>query len=373
MKTRMICSLACLLAMALPVVAWGGPPGQDAFSEDFMTNYYLEKDIGELPNFLKWVQSSKFLEQRPGLVGPASGFLAVILEDNPGQVGRLAKSVKFTGVAKRVVIRALWLSGNTDEIKKTFGEVPKQKHVGLKKGELGASLDLPTVWGAFLGSGDIAYVKKIIDFLEPTHNIEGDAEMQAKMRETAEESLYRNMFKHELVHRSIAKEAKSRTGEVRKKLKDMLTKVQKVTMAESDGDFTAELLLMDEVGMQEFAKPVDEVPRMSSMSTAKRGDVVGIKLVFAGIALKDDLNADVRYDLKILDPDGQIYDKSDVKDLEGLSRKVPTRFRIFDNLQVVAIKFEPKDKLGKYKILCALHDKVGKKSVKLEKEITLEK
>jgi len=143
-------------------------------------------------------------------------------------------------------------------------------------------------------------------------------------------------------------------------------------MAESDGDFTAELFLMDAAGIQEFAKPVDEAPRLSSMSATKRGDIVGIKLVFAGIALKDDLNADVRYDLKILDPEGKIYDKTDLKELEALQRKVPTRLRLFDNLQVVAIKFEPKDKAGEYRILCTVRDNVGKKQVKLEKKLTLE-
>jgi len=200
MHPRLICSLTCLATIAAPLAAWGNPPEQSPDPEAFMTHYYLEKNISELPTFLKSVESGKFLEQRPGLVGPVSGFLAVIFQDNPDEVARLAKSAKFTGMAKRVVIRALWLSGNTEELKSTFGEVPKKKHVGLNKGELGTSLDLPTVWGAFFGSGDIAYAKKVIDFLEPGHKIERDAERQAEMRASAAESLYRQMLSHELVH-----------------------------------------------------------------------------------------------------------------------------------------------------------------------------
>ena len=107
------------------------------------------------------------------------------------------------------------------------------------------------------------------------------------------------------------------------------------------------------------------------VSKAKRGDVLAIKIVFAGMDLTEDLNADVTYDLKILRPDGKIYDRTDLKNMEVLKTKLPTRFRVFDNRSFLKLRFEPQDKLGKYKIIAALHDNVGKKTIPLTTEIEL--
>ncbi len=47
--------------------------------------------------------------------------------------------------------------------------------------------------------------------------------------------------------------------------------------------------------------------------------------------------------------------------------KVPMRFRIFDNSTVEGIRFDPQDKLGKYKIIAEIHDNVGEKKIALTK------
>lgn len=372
---RSIHALLVLLMVSPAAVGHEEPPPAVVEFDDFMTNYYWKKDATELPRLLKSLQACEFLETHDSACVPFAAFLAVVFQDNPSQVTPWARAADFTGETRRMIQRAMWISGHADNIREVFGDMPKfarGKPVSLEEQPMKEAADLDSMWGAFLGSGDVAYVNKIIDVLDPKHKLDGDRTTRIAVRRSAEWSLRSNMMRHELVHRLIHDQAKTRTGGVRTKLEAMLKQVQKVRLRESEGDFTAQMYLMDEAGMQEFAKPVDQAPRLSSRSKARRGDVIGIKIVFAGIALSDDLKADVRYDLKILDPDVEIYDKTDLTDLEGLSQKVPTRFRLYDNLQVVAVKFEPNDKLGTYRVLATVYDKIGKRTVKLKELITLE-
>jgi hypothetical protein len=47
--------------------------------------------------------------------------------------------------------------------------------------------------------------------------------------------------------------------------------------------------------------------------------------------LAADLTADVSYDMKVLAPDGEVYDNADLKELEARRGKTPNRFTVFDN------------------------------------------
>ncbi len=109
----------------------------------------------------------------------------------------------------------------------------------------------------------------------------------------------------------------------------------------------------------------------NTLSKAKRGDTIAIKIIFAGLQLSDDFMADATYDLKILDPEGKIYDDLDTKNLEAVKAKTPVRTGVFDTRAYIKINFETKDKLGKYKIIAEIRDNVANKKIPLTEEIEL--
>jgi uncharacterized protein (UPF0297 family) len=374
MKTRLICALL-LFSVWSPTYAREDPPPESDEFYDFLTYYYLEKDTESVIKWLKQLQDSRTLEEHESAINPIVGFLSVIFSENPAKVERFAKSAAFSGKAKEAVQTALWFSGHAETIGEVFGETPtcaKAKRVGLKKWRIEDAGDLDMMWGAFLASGDVAYVRRVIDVLDKEHELSGDEIVASATRKSAEWPLQSNMMQHELVYRVVREEAETRSGGVKKKLRRMIAAAKPAgSLPEKNGGFSAMLLLMEEQRLAEFSKPTDAPLRLDPKKTAKRGDNIAIKIVFAGIELSEDLQADVEYDLKILDPDGKIYDETDLSGLKALSRKVPTRFRIFDNQDVVMIRFDPKDKAGTYKVIAKIRDKIADKTIPLKAEIEL--
>lgn len=374
MKFQVICTLLLFTVFAQAVHSKDPPPEYSKVKSIF-TYYYINKDIDELIKYLEFLEDSKMLDEKESAVAPTAAFLSIAFSDNPSQVTRLAKCDDFSGKTKEAVQIALWRSGHKQQIAEFFGETPafaKKKPTSLKKRRIEGPGDLDMMWGAFLASGDVSYVRRIIEVLEPKHPLSGDDEKDSVTRGAAEWSLKSNMIQHELVYRLIRAEAGSRTGSVKRSLQEMLASAKpRGSMPHMDGPLSADLFVMDDKELAEFDKPVDEAPRIGHKSTAKRGDIVGIKIVFAGIELADDLKADVVYDLKVLDPDGGLYDETDLKGLKALSGKIPTRFRVFNNMDLVKIRFEPKDKLGTYQISATIRDKVGDRAVSLERTIEL--
>jgi len=106
-------------------------------------------------------------------------------------------------------------------------------------------------------------------------------------------------------------------------------------------------------------------------STAKRGDIVGLKISFTGMSLTDDLRADVTYVVKVFAPDGSVSDGTDDKDEVALQGKVPLRFSGCDNQHVIAIRFEQRDPLGTDKIVALVKDNVGHHQVPLSGAVEL--
>jgi hypothetical protein len=371
--------LAACLAVSLPYVrADDEPPPESAQIDGLITYYYMDKDPADVVALLKLIQDGDVLAKHDSAAVPFGAFLATVFSNSPEQINSIAKSAKFTGHTRRLVQEALWQSGHAATVKEVFGESPGEfdaKPVSLKKRPIKGPDDLDMMWGAFLASGDTAYVKRIIPVLGRDHPLSGDPRLDEATRQAAEWSLESNMLQHELVYRLIRKEAKSRNGEVRQTLREILKSAKpnhKLSHASRDGNFHAALFIMEQEAMAEFQKPSDAPLKLASMSTARRGDIVGIKILFYGIELAADLSADVVYDLKVIEPGGGLYDDTDLKDLKALAGKVPTRFRFFNNAETVMLRFEPKDKLGTYQIMATIRDQIGGKSVALQGEITLE-
>ena len=349
---------------------------QDMQFTEWMTYYYIHKDISKVSEFLQWVQTTQMLEKHEGASQPTAAFLSIVFADNKSQLQSWLKDYAFTGKTREAIEYALWLSGNSELIEKLFKETPayiKSSPANLLKMPLKQPGDLDMMWGAFLASGNDQYVKKIVDVLDESTPLTGEKTLDMATRASADWSLGSNMMQHELVNRLIRKEITTRPDAVKKKLEAIVARNEKEAkpFPNRDGDFSAMMVITDESALKEYEKPSSEGLHFQEASKAKRGDILAIKIVFAGMELTNELMSDVTFDLQVLDPEGKIYDKTDLKALEALKARIPKRFSVFDNRSFIKIRFEPKDKLGKYQFVATIHDNVGKKSIPLKKEVEL--
>ncbi|MFO0971954.1 MAG: hypothetical protein U1A27_00745 [Phycisphaerae bacterium] len=350
-------------------------PKQQEFDSLFET-YYLNKNINDVIRLLKIAELDRLFDAHESAMAGMTGFLATVFTEEPGKIDRIVKSARFTGRTRKVIERALWMSGNAKKIKPLFGKLPdfaNEKPVALKDCPIKDPGDLDMMWGAFLASGDAAYAKRVLETLDESRELSGERRLDAAMRGAAEWSLRSFVLRHELVYRMAQRELKAQPQGVRKKLRKMLESIKMPKMEKSDGEFTAGLFILDDATLREFEKPRDAVLRLSNKTRARVGDIVAIKITFTGFELTDDLKALVQYDLKILDPDGGIYDETDLKNLEAYHGRTATRFTFLDNHTVTMLRFEDKDKPGTYRVRATIRDRIGKKSIALEQTITLEK
>lgn len=370
--------LAVLFAVCFAVLvpARGAAPFfDDNSASHWMTYYYVDKDVEHVGAFVHWLAAVDF-SKKANFTMPAAGFLAALFRDSPDKVRGWVTEVQPNDGAKAVIERALWLSGHADLIKEVFHDAPdyaKEKPFAL----MNLSLETPgawdVMWAAFFATGDTKYPARLIDLLDDGTAITGNKKVDAAYRKIVAWSLASNMSQHELILRMVRREAETRTGPVQQKLKDMLAEVEAehMNMPDCDGDFCATLALISEENLKELDKPYDQGPVLTELREAKTGDHIAVVFAFGGMALADDLTADVTYDLKVVRPDGALYDKEH-KDLPALKRKVPQRFVVFDNRPaIVLLRFEPKDARGTYRVEAVMKDNIGGKTVKLAKEIAL--
>lgn len=349
---------------------------QDRDFDALLEYYYLRKNTNDAVKILNHAQANKLLEKNEGAAVGFAAFLTIVFTENPEKVDGIAKSGKYTGKTRDAIQRGLWMSGNAKKISEIFGKVPtfaEAKPISLMDRPLNEPGELDMMWSAFTASGDVAYARRVLEILDETHEITGDIRHDALVRGAAEWSLGSFVRRHELVYRMVRKELKSQPDGVKKKLREILSKIKPPALEKSDGEFTAGLFIMDEAALEEFKKPSDDAPHLSNKDRAHVGDIVAVKIVFTGIKLDEELRGLVDYDLKVLNPDGEFYDETDLTHLEALHGKFGTRFTFFDNAQVTMLRFEPKDKLGTYMVQVTIRDRIGKKSVSLEKKIFLSK
>jgi len=138
-----------------------------------------------------------------------------------------------------------------------------------------------------------------------------------------------------------------------------------------DTSFWAKLLVMHEVDLIEFEKPSDQGLDIRVIDTAKRGDVIALKLIFTNMTLRPDQTADVSFDISITRPDGELYGGAAHKGVEALKQPVFERDRIFNSGATLVIGFEPEDPLGIYHIKMTVNDNVGGHQLLLAETITL--
>jgi hypothetical protein len=341
-----------------------------------MSTYYVEKDVGQIGPFLAWLETSHELEQKSNVEPPVVAFLAGVFADNPDRIRGWIAPGTFSGKTRIAVERALWLSHHGGLIADVFHDTPEyapSEPPSLLAIPLKSPDSFDMMWGSFFATGNVAYPERLIDVLDETQTLTGNAATDGVLRSTAAWSLKSNMWQHELIDRMARREAGLRTGAVQKQLQSMIAGVEgeRPSFQDRSGDFGALLVLVSEDNLKEFDKPSDQGVMLNELDKAKPGDHIAVKIGFAGMAIADDLKADVTYDLKIVGPNGKIYDGVERANLEALKQKTPLRFAIFDNRGVMIVRFEPNDARGTYNIFAVVHDNIGHRSIALSKQIEL--
>ncbi len=368
-------TISSLFMTATPYCQTRSFQSADELSE-WTTYYYIHNDYSRIPEYLTWHQTSKILDDKKHALQPMSALLAVIFSDHPELVENWLKGVEASGNLKEAIKIALQMSGQKTLINEIYGETQSNqlfKDTSLLTMPVLRGGDLDMMWGAFMASGDTKYVSRIIDILDYSVALTGDQTLDAATRQSAIWSLASNMRQHELVHRCIMSEIANRKGELQKLLITIENEKMKYANAfpSKDGEFSGMLMITDESELSEYQKPSNKGMYFNEKETAKRGDVIAVKVIFGGMQLREDLSCDVTYDLKVLDPKGKVYDNTDLKDLVVMQMKQPTRLAVFDSRDYITIRFEPEDKLGTYKFIAKIKDNVGGRTLSITEEIKL--
>lgn len=325
---------------------------------DWFTYYYMDKNTTKVPDFLKWLQQSAILENNAERLAATEGFLSIVFKDNAAQADGWNHLIPYTGKAKEAVEYAAHHPTDPGDL------------------DIKTSQDIDKVWGAFFASGDTQYLQKIVNVLEPKKSFFGKEKQDMSLHKAAAWSLGSNMTQHEAVDRFLQNESKKRQGKVAEELSNIMADVQKQRDARAfphrNGDFSAMMFVTDPVlAESELAHASNNIIHFKEMTHAKIGDKRTLVIVFAGQELSPEYKADVTYDVQLSNPTGKIY--SDLKNLEALKQKVPTRFRIFNNKAAIFIDFDAKDKKGIYKINVLLKDNIANKAIPLNSSILLGK
>lgn len=141
---------------------------------------------------------------------------------------------------------------------------------------------------------------------------------------------------------------------------------------DQNGPLSAMLVVIPGSQLPEFDKPQDQPLHITPLHKATVGDEVAAKVLFGGPQRDGDGNVDVSYDLKVLAPDGTLYDNTDEHGLEALKANVGAGDFVFDNRRVVVgVRFEDKDPAGVYTFVAVLHDNIAKRDIALKTQVEL--
>lgn len=135
------------------------------------------------------------------------------------------------------------------------------------------------------------------------------------------------------------------------------------------GPFSAMLVVIPKAELEEFNKP-GGARHLDRVARAEAGAVLAVKIMATG--LQPDANgvAKVTSDVQVLLPSGEIYGKSDYKDLPVWLG--PAGKGVYDNRdRVVLLRFEPTDPPGIYTIKAVVHDRFAQRDIPLQATVEL--
>jgi hypothetical protein len=136
-----------------------------------------------------------------------------------------------------------------------------------------------------------------------------------------------------------------------------------------NGPFSAMLVVIPKAELEEFNKP-GGARHLDRVARAEAGAVLAVKIMATGLQADTNGVAKVTSDVQVLAPSGEIYGKSDYKDLPVWLG--PAGKGVYDNRdRVVLLRFEPTDPPGVYTIKAVVHDRFGQRDIPLQATVEL--
>lgn len=356
-------------------VSQARPTPADIRLAETIVFYYVRKDPTTLFPVFAALREPGGLTRTHLSRASLAGFLSMVFLQNRSRLeGWIGPGANYPPDMKSVLIFALWQSGNTDLIYPLFHELPNfttDKPGNLYTLTPRSDVEMDLKWGAFFATGSPGFVAAMVDALDAGRPLTGSRELDAAIRSTSLAGLTLNMRQHEVLERYIRQRSLEAGGAYKQVLNALLASREAAykPAPDHDGDFAgaiATLMLPEKDAADGIAMAGPDGPR-----TARRGDTIGVTVLFSGMQLADDLSADVSYDIKVTAPDGRVDPNSSQSGVAALKDRIPGRFNVLDSRSTLSIHFEPDDKPGPYRIDVLLKDNIGGKKVALSRSIEL--
>ncbi len=113
---------------------------------------------------------------------------------------------------------------------------------------------------------------------------------------------------HEVLERYLGQRAEEASGSYKQALDTLLASRSAGfrPAPDRDGDFSGTIAMLKLPGIS--LRPGGSAPGATALSgempQVRRGDTIGVTVLFSGMGLQKDLSADVSYDIKVTRPDG---------------------------------------------------------------------
>ena len=343
--------------------------------QEWSTYYYFHQSADSVPAFLHALDESGALNltEDPGAAPPIAGLLSQIFATHKDTVPLWLENA-YSDDLKAVIASALIFADLEDLIPVEQIEVASERMIALTDLEPTHPSDQDALWGAFLGSGNPLFVHKIISMLDESKSLSGDLRYDKATRAAAIWSLTSNMYQHALVEQIVRKAYEGANAPIKETLQTIITAFEERAQQNQpplvqDGAFKAKLEVVSHNLIQELQKPSHEGLRLKTIEVMHPGETATPHIGFTGIAVNEDLQTDVSYDLRIYDPNGEMYARN--TDLIAHKGRIANRFIVFTAIEFPMLEFHAQDPLGPYKLEVELTDHIAGKTLQLSDTVIL--
>lgn len=239
----------------------------------------------------------------------------------------------------------------------------------------------------FFVTGDIRYIRRVIDVLEVGPSLIKDPPTSNELREEARDTLTRLFLTHEKVYRLCCEEAKTRKGEAAtflSTLPDWCYRAYKERFPLKEiGVLSGFVFITEDPHFEEqwASLPTMKIPdfnRVVTIPYPQKNQNINVYVMFTGMELDKDLMSHVTYDLEILDPKGNKMVFS--PNLQGIHRKISSSLLLQKADESVTFEFCPLHKTGQekmtypgtYQVNAYLKDHIGGKEIKLSSTLEVQ-
>lgn len=354
------------------------PSAADIKLAETIVFFYVRNDLATVPDTFAALKNSETIAGTGLSRATLAGFFSMLFLQNRARVeGWIGAGADYPADSKSVLIFALWQSGNTDLIASLFHEEPgflRDKPGNLYTLAPRRPVEMDLKWGAFFATGNPGFLATLVDALDPHKPLTGNNELDKSIRINAAQGLAYNVRQHEVLERYLVQRVGEASGPYKQALDTLLASrnVAFKSAPDRDGDFSGTIAMLKLPAKPATDGSATEATALSeAMPQARRGDTIGVTLLFSGMGLQKDLSADVSYDIKVTGPDGSVDPRSAQQGVTALKAKVGGRFNLVDSRSTLSIHFEPNDKPGPYRIDVLLKDNVGGRKVTLTRSIEL--